>query len=125
MRNTKRTQMRRRKQAGAALLLCIFVICFVTVMVVNVLDTTTIELSALRQGMEYQRALYLANAGVHQVAAFLEEDPSWRGTISEGNFPDDDSFTAVTEDGPSSTVIVTSTGVAGLTQRSVQAVFQL
>ena len=70
-----------RPRRGAALLFCMFILTFATLMVVNILDATTLELSALRNSMDYELALYLANAGVHQVAAQLEADIDWRGTI--------------------------------------------
>jgi len=114
-----------RQRAGAALLMALFIISIVTVLVVNVLDTTTLELSALRNTMEYEGALYLANAGVHEAAAKLETDSGWRGTITDGPFPDDDSYSCTVVDGPATTVIVTSQGVAGNTTRTVQAVIEL
>ena len=115
-----------RERRGAALLLCLFVIFVVTLMVVNVLDTATLQLSAVRNTIEYERALYLANAGVHHAAALLEADSTWRGTISEGSFPADDTYSATAADGPNAyTAIVTSSGVAGEVTRNVTAVIEL
>ena len=94
-------------------------------MVVNVLDATTLEISALRNGMEYERALYLANAGVHEVAAQLEADSTWRGTITDGAYPADDTYEATAVDGANDTVTVTSLGVAGEVTRTVQATIEL
>lgn len=120
----RRQSLRRRR--GAALLLCLFVIFIVTLMVVNVLDTTTLQLSAMRNTIEYERALYLANAGVHHAAALLEADSTWRGTISEGAFPADDTYSATAVDGPDIyTVVVISSGVAGEVTRNVTAVIEL
>lgn len=113
------------QRAGAALLLCLFIISVVTLMVVNVLDTTTLELSALRNSIEYERALYLANAGVHEVAAQLEADGSWLGTITEGAYPANDTYEATAVSGTNYTVIVTSQGVAGEVTRTVQAIIEL
>ena len=105
---------------------CLFVIFVVTLMVVNVLDTTTLQLSAVRNTLEYERALYLANAGVHHAAALLEADATWRGTISEGSYPADDSYSATAVDGANAyTVVVTSSGVAGEATRSVTATIEL
>jgi Tfp pilus assembly protein PilX len=107
-------------------LFCLFVIFVVTLMVVNVLDTATLQLSAVRNTIEYERALYLANAGVHHAAALLEADSTWRGTISEGSFPADDTYSATAVDGPNAyTAVVTSSGVAGEVTRSVTAVIEL
>jgi Tfp pilus assembly protein PilX len=110
---------------GAALVFCMFILTMITLMVVNVLDTTTMELSALRNSMDYERALYLANAGVHHVAATIESDSAWRGTITDGAYPADNTYTATAVDGPNSTVIVTSSGVAGDVTRDLQATIEL
>jgi len=105
---------------------CLFVIFIVTLMVVNVLDTTTLQLSVVRNTIEYERALYLANAGVHHAAALLEADGNWRGTATEGIYPADDSYTATAVDGPNAfTVIVTSSGAAGEVIRNVVATIEL
>ena len=114
--------------AGAmiALLFCLFVIFIVTLMLVNILSTTTLQLSAVRNTIEYERALYLANAGVHHAVALLESDSSWRGTVSEGSYPGDDTYSATAVDGMNPyTVVVNSTGVAGETSRKVMAVIEL
>ena len=108
-----------------ALLFTLFIVTMVSLMVVNVLDTTTLELSGLRNGMDYERALYLANAGVHHAAAMLEADSTWRGTVSEGVFPAEDTYTATAVDGTNYTAIVTASGVAGEVTRTVQAVIEL
>ncbi len=116
---------KRPSRQGAALLFCLFIITVVTLMVVNVLGTTTLELSALRNGMEYERALYLANAGVHEVAAQLETDSTWLGTITDGAYPANDTYEATAVSGANYTVIVTSKGVAGEVTRTVQATIEL
>ncbi len=115
----------RKSRHGAALVFCMFILTMITLMVVNVLDTTTLELSALRNSMDYERALYLANAGVHHIAATLESDNAWRGTLTDGAYPADNTYFAEAVDGPDSTIIVTSTGVAGDVSRNLQAVLEL
>jgi len=122
---TNRMRAKRAPREGAALLFCLFIISVVTLMVVNVLTTTTLELSALRNGMEYERALYLANAGVHEVAAQLEANSTWLGTITDGTYPANDTYQATAVSGSNYTVIVTSRGVAGEVTRTVQATIEL
>jgi len=122
----KRTSHKIQKQrCGAALLFALFIISFMTLMVVNVLDSTTLELSAIRNSMDYERALFLANAGVHEVAAQVEADSAWIGTITDGAYPADDTYEAVAVSGLNYTVIVTSKGVAGEVTRTVQATIEL
>jgi hypothetical protein len=102
-----------------------FVIFIVTILTVNVLDTETLELSALRNTMSYDKALYLANAGVHHAAAQLQSNSTWRGTVSEGSYPADDTYSATAVDGANSTVVVTGRGVSGGMTRTVVATFEL
>jgi len=102
-----------------------FLIFLVTVMVVSVLDTQTVQLASIRNTLDYQRAIYLANAGVHHVAAELENDGTWRGTVTDGAYPANDTYSATAVDGVSGTVDVTSTGVAGDVTRRIQATLQL
>ena len=116
---------RQTSRCGAALLFCIFIIAFMTLMVINVLDTTTLEMSALRNSMDYERALFLANAGVHEVAAQLEADSAWIGTITDGAYPANDTYEAVAVSSANYTVTVTSKGVAGEVTRTVQAIIEL
>lgn len=118
-----RSQKTRRR--GAALLLCLTIIFVVTLLVVNVLDTLTLELSSIRNSIDYERALHLANAGVHAVAAELEASPTWRGTITDGAYPGDDTYSATAVNGTGGAVVVTSRGVAGAITRTVTATFQL
>ncbi len=131
MRTTLFRKSARRKathscRGGAALLFVLFIIFIVTVMVINVLDTTTLELSALRNSMNYNRAIHLANAGVHHAVALLEANSSWRGTITDGSYPGDDTYSATAVDGADATrVVITSSGVAGDVTRRVQANIEL
>ena len=122
---SKNRKHQRQTRQGFALLFSLFVLSLITVMVVNILDTTTLELSALRNGMDYERALYLANGGVHHAAALLEADSSWRGTVTDGSYPADDTYSATAVDGADETVIVTASGVAGNATRSIQATIEL
>lgn len=113
------------QRRGAALMFSMFIIVMTTLLVVSILDSTTLDLSSLRNSMDYDRALYLANAAVHAAAAELEASPSWRGTVTEGSFPADDSYTASAADGPAGTVVVTASGASGQVVRRLTATFQL
>lgn len=119
--NTTGTGHSRR---GAALLFCMFILFFSALMVTNILDSTTLELAALRNTMDYERALYLANAGVYEVAALLEADITWRGVITDGAYPADNTYTATAVDGMNHTILVTSTGRAGDITRNLQAIIE-
>src|SRR5687767_11546710 len=86
---------RPRDRRGAALMISMFIIFIVTLLVVNILDTLTLDLASVRNNNNYERALYLANAGVHAVAAQLETDATWRGTLTDGAYPADDTYQAI------------------------------
>jgi Tfp pilus assembly protein PilX len=115
----------RRQRRGAALLVCLSIIFIVTLLVVHVYDTITLELSSVRNSIDYDRALYLANAGVHAVAAQFEQDPSWRGTVTDGAYPADDTYSATAVSGSNGTAVVTSRGVSHSITRTITATFQL
>lgn len=101
-----------------------FIVVFSALMVTAILDSTTLELAALRNTMDYERALYLANAGVHEVTALLETDVTWRGVVTDGAYPSDNTYTATAVDGMNNTILVTSTGVAGDVSRNLQAIIE-
>ena len=107
---------------GIALLICLFVLSLVTVWTVDMLESATVYQSAQRNIIEYEQALYQANAGVQHVLYQLEADVTWRGTVTGGSYPASGSYSATAVNGTASgTADVTSIGVAGATTRSVQA----
>ena len=109
------------RRRGAALLLCLFVIAALSMVIVAMLDNQTAQLAIVRNTADYERALYLAGAAVHDAMADLEADYSYRGTITDGAYPADDTYQAVVADGADAgTVTITATGVAGEVMRSLQ-----
>ncbi|HEY4234411.1 MAG TPA: hypothetical protein VGM76_13345 [Lacipirellulaceae bacterium] len=116
----------RHRPRGMALLLCIFILSIITVWLINMLDTTTTYTSALRNTIEYEQSLYLANAGVHDAVAQLESNTSWVGTVTAGSYPASGSYSATAATGGvAGTVTVTSFGVSGATTRKVVATVQV
>ncbi len=106
-------------------MVCMFMIFLVTILVVNVLDTETLELSAVRNAIDYEKALQLANAGVHHAAAELENLSTWRGTVTDGSDPANDAYSATAVDGANHTVTITSHGASGGITRTVVASIEL
>lgn len=110
------------RRSGIALLICLFVLSLVSVWVVDMLESASVYQSALRNCIEYEQALYQANAGVHHGLAQLESDTGWRGTVTAGSYPASGSYSVTAVNGATSgTVDITSTGVAGGTTRRVSA----
>lgn len=114
------------RRPGVALLITIFVLSLITIWLVDMLNSEAVYESALRNTIEYEQALYLANAGVHHAVAELEATTTWRGTVSSGSYPASGSYSATAVDGSvSGTVDITSTGVAGEVTRHLQAQVQI
>lgn len=118
----------RARRPGAALLMCLFLVFMVSAMVLNVVQTETLQLAATRNSIEYEQALYWANAGVHDACSELLQDPAWRGTVTDGTVPPTplpSGYSATAVDDGSGNVIVTATGYAGQGQRTVQATIEI
>jgi hypothetical protein len=114
--------MHAKNQArGAALLVCIFVMAMCTAVVVAVLETEMLQMTAVRHTLSYESALYLAGAGAHHALAELEADPAWRTGIPPTEFPSGsgNTYSVTVVDGGSG-VIVTGVGIAGGVTRKVQ-----
>ncbi len=85
-----RTSSRRRPaRSGAALLICIFVAAICSLIGVSMIDAQRLHLKALRHTLEYERAEYLAGAGVHHALALMEnsEDEFEDFSIGPIEFP--------------------------------------
>lgn len=115
----------RRDRRGMALLLCLFVVFMVSSLLLSVLHTETIQYAAARNVQDYERALYLANAGIHHACAKLEADTSWRGAVTDGLYPADDTYQATASDGTGGNVDIVSIGVAGDVTRTLEASVEL
>jgi hypothetical protein len=107
-------------------LICLFVLSLVSVWTVDMLESASVYQSALRNSIEYEQALYQANAGVHHALAQLETDLNWRGTVSAGSYPASGSYSATAVNGATAgTVDVTSTGVSGGSTRRLLSTVQV
>jgi len=72
-RRTTGCRRRRSTRRATALLVCIFVVAVTTVLVVTMVDSQMLQMTAQRNTVDYERALYLAGPGVHHALAQLEE----------------------------------------------------
>jgi type II secretory pathway component PulK len=112
----------RRSPRGVALLMCLFILSLVSVWIVNMFQSATVYQAALRNTIEYEQAIYLANAGIHHAMAELEINLNWRGTATAGSYPASGSYSATAVNGAvAGTVDITSTGVSGGSTRRVLA----
>jgi len=124
-RQRKSPGLPNKARRGAAMMLCLFVVFMVTMLLVQILNTMTGDLAVIRSTLDHERALYLANAGVHEAAALVEADNTWRGVTAEGTFPNHDTYTATAVDGADPySVIVVSSGASGDVTRTVTAILE-
>jgi len=112
----------RARRRGVTLLLCLFVIGVTSVLMLGILETAMIEMTAARNSADYERALYLAGAGAHHALSELEADPSWTGPIPATEFPagSGSTYSVTTAPGAGNTIIVTSIGVSGAVTRKLE-----
>ena len=91
-------------------------------MVVAMLDAETMDMTILRNTADYDRAYYLAAAGVNHALAELEHNMSWRTGVPAVEFPagSGQTYSASVVDGSGIQVVVTGTGVAGGVTRKLQ-----
>jgi len=103
---------------------CIFVIALTTVIVVSIVDTQTLHMTAQRHTMDYQKALYLAAAGMHHAISQVDGANQYFQPFTLGpvEFPAGSGNTYSAQAVlAGSELVVTSTGTAGGVTRRLQA----
>ena len=125
--NELRTATRRRESAkpaltrnGTALLICLFVMTIASLSVLGVLNSVTSQMAAQRNTLEYEKALYLAGAGVHHAIAELEADPSWTTGIPNTPSTGTEYYSATLSPQGDGSIIITGVGVAGSVTRRLE-----
>lgn len=94
-----------------------FIVAATSLLVVMMVMGVTSQYAAVRNTADYERALYLAGAGVHHALAMLAADPAWRGTVSESAAG---SYSATAADDTEGAIVITGSGSAGATTRRLQ-----
>ena len=126
MRQTKDTIRSRRnpvplrRQQGTALLICLFVMTIASLAVLGVLGSVTSQMAAQRNTLEYEKALYLAGAGVHHAIAELEADPSWTTGIPNTPSTGSEYYSATLTPQGDGSIVITGVGVAGSVTRRLE-----
>ena len=123
MNQPNRSFLRRQNRRGASLLIALFVMTLASTLVVAMLDSQTMRYSALRNTKEWDEARYLAEAGLNDAFARLEQNINWRDGILATEFPlgSGSTYAVTANDGPDGTVEITATGTAGNFTRRLQA----
>ena len=108
-----------------ALMMAMFVMTVCAMIVITILDTQTLQFTALRNTMDYDRARYLAESGVQHALAFLEEDYDLIGIdaydIPWTDAPDgDNQYMADLSEGANGIVIIAAEGRSGIFTRRLE-----
>jgi hypothetical protein len=111
----------RAVRRGMAHLLCLFVMVLVSVMTIAMVNGSVSRWAGVRNAHEYDRAYYLAAAGVHQAIYELEQDTGWRGPITAAAYPvgSSDTMAATVVEEVDGTLTITGVGVAGSVTRKL------
>ena len=120
IRSERILQRRRRAQRGTALLICLFVMTLTSLSVLGLLNSVTSQMASQRNTVEYEKALYLAGAGVHHAIAELEADPSWTTGISNTPSTGTEYYSATVAPQVDGSVVITGVGVAGSVTRRLE-----
>lgn len=119
MKNHSKSTLRR----GAALLLALFVMTVSSVLVLAIVDSQSLRYTALRNTWQWDQARYLAEAGLHDALARLENDFGWRDGIEWTEFPSGSSnrYMAVLAEDSEGHVVITAIGASGNFTRTLGA----
>ncbi len=104
-----------RRRSGMATLLCVFIAGVTAMILLGILQTESVQLNAVANTIHYERAVMLAEAGIHDALARIESTPGWTGTVPATQLPPNSGHTyraTATDAGGDKTVIV-STGSSG------------
>lgn len=109
---------------GFGLILVLIVMIVTSLILAGIGNGLTTQYAAYRNTADYDRAQYLAGAGVHHAIALLEENGAWRGTINPLEFPSGsgNQYSVTVADGDAGDVVITAQGTAGAVTRRIQTV---
>ncbi len=122
MNNRPHQAKRRSRRRGAAILIALLVMMATSMVLISVLDTQTMQYKALNNTLDYDRARYMAEAGLAHSLSILELDITFRGTITQADFPagSGNGYETVVQDGAGSDIVITATGTAGKFSRRAE-----
>ena len=97
---------------------------------ITILETQTLQLTALRNTIEYDRARYLAESGIQHALAFVEEDYDLIGIdkydIPWTNSPDgNNQYMADLTEGANGTIIISAQGRSGNFTRRLEITIKM
>lgn len=110
------------RRSGSVLLVVVFVVAFTSLVLIGILKSVELQVAEQRATLRYERANYLAGAGVHHALMELQEDITWRGEIPETPFTpgSDEFYSATVVDAPEGGVVITAYGTSGEVTRRLE-----
>lgn len=111
-------------------MMALFVMMVCSMIVITILDTQTLQLSALRNTIDYDRARYLAESGLQHSLAFIEQDYDLididKYDIPWTNAPDSNNqYTSDLSEGPGGTIIISAQGRSGNFTRRLEITIKM
>lgn len=112
MKNISRQNRRQFHPRGATLLAALFTMTFTSIVLIGILDSIRLQVMSQQATVNYERAAYIAGAGVHHALMLLQDDPSWRGDLAETGYAPGsaDAYWANVADGMNDEIVVTGYG---------------
>lgn len=106
------------------MILALFVMTACSTFVISIVDTETLQYSSLRNTIDWDRARYLAEAGIQHALAELEADITWRTGVANVQCPPGSGnvYSATVTNSPAGNgeIMVSATGTAGNVTRRLQ-----
>ncbi|HUG68975.1 MAG TPA: hypothetical protein VMM76_14595 [Pirellulaceae bacterium] len=111
-------------------MMALFVMMVCSMIVITILDTQTLQLSALRNTIDYDRARYLAESGIQHSLAFIEQDYDLNDIdkydIPWTNAPDStNQYMSDLSEGPGGTIVISAQGRSGNFTRRLEITIKM
>ena len=101
------------KRNGTAMLLTVFIIAFMSVLVVGMLENSTEEIQLMRNQINGAVAVSFAQAGLNDAFAELRNDADWSDGFTDKSYHAGTYSVAVEGDAPNLTITSTATTSGG------------
>lgn len=114
---------RRITNKGIALVLALFVLLFLSLLIVVSLDMSTTDQQIATNQIRDMQAIYIADAGIEEAVYQLRQDDEYEGTGGAVEFPSGsgNTYNVTIEEGN----IITSVGTVGIFTRTLEAEYLL
>jgi type II secretory pathway component PulK len=104
-------------------MLAMLVMATTSAIVIAMVDMVTLQMTAIRNTSAWDKARYMAEAGIADGLCQLENDNAWRTGITSTEFPtgSGNTYSLTITDPGTGTLTLTATGISGGFTRKVEA----